>query len=61
MRTVGVVMTNHRDPVCGKSLNVNKAHIVLIHKGEKYYLCCPVCQREFEKNPEKYILKKPTR
>ena len=45
-----------KDPVCGKRLNRNKAHIVLRHKGEDYLLCCPVCQREFEKDPERYVI-----
>ncbi len=52
------IMSQHFDPVCGKRLNANKAHIVLIYEGEKYYLCCPLCQREFEENPKKYIAQK---
>ncbi len=44
-----------RDPVCGKRLNRNKAHIEVEYEGEIFYLCCPLCQREFEKNPEKYV------
>ncbi len=43
-----------RDPVCGKKVNPNKAHIQIEYKSETYYLCCPLCQSEFEKNPEKY-------
>ena len=45
----------NRDPVCGKRINRNKAHIVLEHEGQKYALCCPVCQAEFERDPEKYL------
>ncbi|GBE01529.1 copper-transporting P-type ATPase [bacterium BMS3Abin08] len=45
----------HKDPVCGRKMNPNKAHITIEHGGKKYYLCCPLCQAEFEKNPEKYI------
>ncbi len=44
-----------RDPVCGKRINRNKAHIVLEHKRQSYALCCPVCQAEFERDPEKYL------
>ena len=44
-----------KDPVCGKRINRNKAHITITYKGQDYLLCCPVCQSEFEKNPEKYI------
>lgn len=48
-------MNRHIDPVCGKRINANKAHIKIVYEGKIYYLCCPVCQREFEQNPEKYI------
>lgn len=46
-----------RDPVCGKKMNRNKAYITIEHKGKRYYLCCPVCQAEFENDPEKYVKK----
>jgi YHS domain-containing protein len=46
-----------RDPVCGKKMNPNKAHITIQYNGMKYYLCCPLCQAEFENDPEKYIIK----
>lgn len=45
---------SNKDPVCGKRINRNKAHIVVEYKGEDYLLCCPVCQSEFEKDPETY-------
>ncbi len=51
-------MTKHIDPVCGKHINVNKAHIVIHYQGEDFYLCCPQCQKEFELNPLKYAIKK---
>jgi YHS domain-containing protein len=47
----------HKDPVCGKKMNPNKAHITIQYKGMKYYLCCPLCQAEFETGPEKYLKK----
>ena len=45
----------NRDPVCGKRINRNKAHIVLEYKGQDYALCCPVCQAEFERDPKKFL------
>lgn len=48
-------MSHHFDPVCGKRMNVNKAHIVITHEGVDYYLCCPQCQKAFEDDPEKYV------
>lgn len=43
-----------KDPVCGKHINRNKAHITIEYKGAQYLLCCPLCQAEFERDPEKY-------
>jgi len=47
----------HRDPVCGRRMNPNKAYAKIHYKGEIYYLCCPLCQSTFEQEPEKYISK----
>lgn len=47
-----------RDPVCGKRMNRNKAHVVIDYQGEEYLLCCPLCQAEFERQPERYAPKK---
>lgn len=43
-----------RDPVCGKRITRNGAHIVIEFDGERYYLCCPLCQAEFERHPTRY-------
>jgi YHS domain-containing protein len=43
-----------KDPVCGRRINRNKAHITIEYKGHEYLLCCPLCQSEFEKDPERY-------
>ncbi len=43
------------DPVCGKRINRNKAHIEIEYRRLVYYLCCPQCQAAFERNPEKYV------
>ncbi|MGB7062788.1 MAG: YHS domain-containing protein [Candidatus Zixiibacteriota bacterium] len=42
-------------PVCKTRTNPNKAKIKVHYKGELYYPCCPFCQAEFERNPEKYV------
>jgi len=44
----------YRDPVCGKKINRQKAKILIKHKGYGYFLCCPLCQTQFEQNPDKY-------
>jgi YHS domain-containing protein len=45
----------HRDPVCGQKVNPNKSYVSVKYEGEVYYLCCPVRQREFERDPDRYI------
>ncbi len=42
------------DPVCGKRINRNKAHIAIEYRGTVFYLCCPQCQSAFERDPERY-------
>ncbi|MFQ5689982.1 MAG: YHS domain-containing protein [Gemmatimonadota bacterium] len=44
----------YRDPVCGKRINRNKAHIVVEYRGAEYYVCCSECQSAFERDPEHY-------
>lgn len=43
-----------KDPVCGKTINRNKAHIVIEYDHVAYFLCCPLCQAAFEQNPKQY-------
>lgn len=45
----------HFDPVCGRRMNPNRAYTKIKYEGEVYYLCCPLCQSTFEKDPENYI------
>jgi YHS domain-containing protein len=40
---------------CQKPVNRNKAHMSIELNGIVYLTCCPLCQSEFEKDPEKYI------
>ena len=43
-------------PVMGGAINKD---IFTEYKGKKVYFCCPDCQPEFDKDPEKYIAKLP--
>lgn len=47
----------YRDPVCGKKINRQKAQILVSYKGYGYFLCCPLCQSEFEGDPDRYANK----
>lgn len=40
------------DPVCGKRIKRNRAHVAIDYNGVTYYLCCPRCQADFERAPE---------
>lgn len=42
------------DPVCGKRIKRQRAHIAIDYNAVTYYLCCPRCQAEFERDPQKY-------
>ncbi|HXK92199.1 MAG TPA: heavy metal translocating P-type ATPase [bacterium] len=43
------------DPVCGMSVNPEKAAASSVYQGEKYYFCCKGCQTKFEAEPLKYL------
>jgi YHS domain-containing protein len=43
-----------KDPVCGKGMNRNKAHIAVEFEHVRYFLCCPHCQATFESSPREY-------
>ena len=52
------------DPVCGKRIRRERAHIAIDYQRVTYYLCCPRCQADFERAPEKFAraeLGEPTR
>lgn len=44
-----------KDPVCGKKMNTNKAYAKIKYNKQTYYVCCPLCQSEFEKDPASFI------
>lgn len=42
-------------PVTGDKFVIHESTPVVEYKGEKYYMCCPGCDDEFMRNPERYI------
>src|SRR5437762_85592 len=44
-----------RDPVCGMSVDPQKAAAKVEYAGKTYFFCAPGCARRFEKEPEKYL------
>ncbi|UCG92929.1 MAG: efflux RND transporter periplasmic adaptor subunit [candidate division WOR-3 bacterium] len=41
--------------VSGDTFEISESTPVVEYEGKKYYFCCPGCDAEFMKNPEKYI------
>ena len=46
------------DPVCGMTVDPQKARGVAEHKGKTYYFCSPRCVERFQAEPEKYLAPK---
>src|SRR5437899_12690022 len=44
-----------RDPVCGMTVNPEKAAAHFEHGGKNYYFCCQGCATKFQSDPEKYL------
>ncbi|BCS54146.1 YHS domain-containing protein [Geobacter sp. SVR] len=45
-----------QDPVCGESLDWQKA-AVINYQGKLYYFCCRTCLSRFQKTPRRYCCK----
>lgn len=46
------------DPVCGMSIESDKAAASENYQGSSYYFCSPNCQRSFKADPAKFAAKK---
>jgi YHS domain-containing protein len=52
-----VIGTKTVCPVTGETFTVTKNTPVIEYNNEKYYFCCPGCDKDFAENPGKYINK----
>lgn len=43
------------DPVCGMSVNPQRAKATREHAGKAYFFCCEGCAKKFEAAPEQYL------
>ncbi|HEY6250041.1 MAG TPA: heavy metal translocating P-type ATPase, partial [Candidatus Angelobacter sp.] len=43
------------DPVCGMTVDPQKARGTVEHRGKTYYFCSPRCIEHFQAEPEKYL------
>jgi Cu(I)/Ag(I) efflux system membrane fusion protein len=42
-------------PVTGDTFTIHGSTPVVVYKSDKYYMCCPGCDVDFIKDPEKYL------
>jgi len=43
------------DPVCGMKLKKDQIHSSIDYMGKTYYFCCETCEKEFRKDPSRYV------
>lgn len=43
-----------QDPVCGKRFSREQAEAAIEYGGNLFYVCCPLCRAEFERDPTHY-------
>jgi len=46
-----------RDPVCGMSVDPERARAKVEHAGRMFYFCCGGCAKKFESEPEEFLAK----
>ena len=44
-----------KDPVCGMSVDPQKAVAAAVRDGKTYYFCSTSCRDKFEQAPDKYV------
>jgi YHS domain-containing protein len=44
-----------KDPVCGMTIESDKAAGQAKHQGKTYYFCSTQCQQKFESAPQRYL------
>ena len=45
-------------PVSGEAFTITGKTVSASYKGQRYYFCCPGCDKKFAEAPEKYVNKK---
>ena len=44
-----------KDPVCGMSIDEQKAHGKSEYQGKTFYFCSSSCKQKFDQNPQGYV------
>ncbi|MEW6066726.1 MAG: YHS domain-containing protein [Nitrospirota bacterium] len=47
-----------KDPVCNMNVDEKKAAVTSVYNSVTYYFCSKSCKEKFDKNPEKFVMKK---
>lgn len=47
-----------QDPVCGMWIEPEDAADLEFYKDRIFYFCAPHCKKDFNENPEKFIIQK---
>jgi YHS domain-containing protein len=53
-------MFKKQDPVCGLKINKNTEYF-LKYEGRTYYFDCQACKTTFQKDPDRFLIKKSGR
>ena len=59
MRNTDQVTNTAMDPVCGMTVEPERAAAVRKYGGKQYYFCCAHCAQKFAANPQQYLAPKP--
>ena len=44
------------DPICGMIVEIATVRHHSTYDGRDFYFCCPACKRQFERNPQAYLV-----
>ncbi len=47
-----------KDPVCGMTVSRGEEAGSSQYQDKTYYFCSPDCKRQFDRNPQQYVVKK---
>jgi xanthine dehydrogenase accessory factor len=50
-----IVTTEVKDPICGMTVDPNKASHKSEYRGKMFFFCCAGCKQTFEREPERYV------
>lgn len=50
-----IMQAEAKDPVCGMTVDPQKAKYKSEHQGTVFYFCCAGCKQKFDQQPDKYL------